>query len=171
MAQIFVSVGSNINKAYHIRIAIDALHTHFGALTLSSVYESEAVGFEGETFYNLVAGFQSALSAPVINQILSQIEEANGRDRNTARFSSRTLDIDLLLYDDIITHSQGLTLPRAETTTHAFVLLPLIEIDEQLRDPVTGKYYRDFWSTLDKTKQKLWKIPFETNPKPRSLNA
>ena len=62
MARIYISIGSNINRSYHIQAAVSALTQHFGPLTLSSVYESEAVGFTGNAFYNMVAAADTALS-------------------------------------------------------------------------------------------------------------
>ncbi|PCI06641.1 MAG: 2-amino-4-hydroxy-6-hydroxymethyldihydropteridine diphosphokinase [Gammaproteobacteria bacterium] len=97
MAIIYISLGSNIDREQNTRAGINALRQAFGELTLSSVYESEAVGFAGNAFYNMVVACE--VSTPVFetNEILRAIEDAHGRDRRGPKFSSRTLDLDLLL--------------------------------------------------------------------------
>jgi 2-amino-4-hydroxy-6-hydroxymethyldihydropteridine diphosphokinase len=81
MATIYISLGSNINKQHNTRAGIAALKQAFGELILSSVYESEAVGFEGDAFYNMVIACQVDTSVHQANQILRDIEDVNGRDR------------------------------------------------------------------------------------------
>lgn len=160
MATIYISLGSNINREHNTRAGIVALRQVFGPLVLSSVYESEAVGFEGDAFYNMVIACQ--VDAPVFeaNQILRDIEDANGRDRSGPKFSSRTLDLDLLLYDDLVLDENGLKLPRSEILKNAFVLWPLAEIAPDLKHPETGTSYAELWSCFDKTKESLKPIEF-----------
>ena len=101
MATIYISLGSNINREQNTREGIEALKQAFGELNLSSVYESEAVGFDGDAFYNMVISCEVDTPVHDTNQILRDIEDVNGRDRGSPKFSSRTLDLDLLLYDDL----------------------------------------------------------------------
>lgn len=91
---------------------------------------------------------------------LRKIEDENGRDRSGPRFSPRTVDLDLLLYDDLILQEESLDIPRDEITKNAFVLLPLDEIASQLIHPVSGKTICDHWLSFDKDSQKLWVIDF-----------
>ncbi len=160
MATIYISLGSNINREENTRAGIKALEQAFGKLTLSAVYESEAVGFEGDAFYNMVIACE--VNTPVFetNQILRDIEDANGRDRSGPKFSSRTLDLDLLLYDDLKLDENGLKLPRGEILKNAFVLWPLAEIAPELKHPETGTSYAELWSDFDKTKENLKPINF-----------
>ncbi|MCE2573483.1 2-amino-4-hydroxy-6-hydroxymethyldihydropteridine diphosphokinase [Motilimonas eburnea] len=159
MAQIYISVGSNIDRAHYIQAGIDAMTALFGELKVSSVFESEAVGFNGSAFYNLVVGADTQLPAEEVAQCLKQIELENGRTPDSRKFSPRTLDLDLLLYDDLITH-QGVQLPRDEIPHNAFVLWPLAELAPDKVHPILGKSYRVLWQNYDKSSQKLWKIPF-----------
>ncbi|MBU1309824.1 MAG: 2-amino-4-hydroxy-6-hydroxymethyldihydropteridine diphosphokinase [Gammaproteobacteria bacterium] len=159
MARIYISIGSNINRSYHIQAAVSALKQHFGTVQLSSVYESEAVGFCGDAFYNLVAATDTALSIADCVSVFKQIEDAYGRDRQSARFSGRTLDLDLLTYDDAVC-DEPIALPRAEIGENAFVLLPLSELAPAVVHPVTGKTYAELWQQYDK-QQKLWPVPFD----------
>src|SRR3989338_3864314 len=111
MTRAFVSIGSNIDRENCIRGAVRELTTHYGSLTLSPVYESKALGFEGENFFNLVAGFVSGGFIEHIKETLLQIETRLGRVRQENIFSSRTLDLDLLLYGDTVRHDDKVNLP------------------------------------------------------------
>lgn len=159
MARIYISVGSNMDRDYHIRQGIIALQQHLGQLELSSVYESEAVGFSGDSFYNLVVGANTTLSITACKALFKQIEDLYGRDRTAERFSGRTLDLDLLTYDAVICQ-QPVQLPRAEITENAFVLWPLAEIAPQQVHPVTQLTYAELWQNYTKA-QKLWPVPFD----------
>jgi len=161
MAKIYISIGSNIDTEKNIRLAVHALEEHYGKLILSSVYESESVGFDGGNFLNLVAGLKTEEDVHTVVATLRKIEDENGRDRSSPRFSPRTVDLDLLLYDDLILHEDDLELPRDEITKNAFVLLPLDEIASQLIHPVSGKTMCDHWLSFDKDSQKLWIIDFK----------
>ncbi|MCK4709424.1 MAG: 2-amino-4-hydroxy-6-hydroxymethyldihydropteridine diphosphokinase, partial [Gammaproteobacteria bacterium] len=143
MTKVYISIGSNIDKEASIRKGIADMESAFGELELSSVYQSEAVGFDGDDFYNLVAAFDTKENVMTVSRQLHEIEDRNGRDRSGPRFSSRTLDLDLLVYDDLITAENGLEIPRGEILQNAFVLWPLAEIAPQLQHPVTHKSYED----------------------------
>jgi 2-amino-4-hydroxy-6-hydroxymethyldihydropteridine diphosphokinase len=158
MARIYISIGSNINRSYHIQAAVSALTQHFGPLTLSSVYESEAVGFAGSAFYNMVVAVDTTLSIADCVGLFKKIEDSYGRDRSAAKFSGRTLDLDLLTYDDVVCQ-QPVELPRAEITENAFVLWPLAEIAPDVMHPLTKRSYSDMWQQYSK-QQKLWPVPF-----------
>lgn len=147
----YISIGSNIDKNKNIPASLEALKLHFGQLTISSIYESESVGFIGDTFYNLVVGFNSEFSVKEVAKILRQIELDNGRTRNSQKFSSRTLDLDLILYDNLILNDGRLQIPRDEIERYAFVLEPLAEIAPDLKHPISDISYSDLWKKFDKT--------------------
>lgn len=160
MARVYISIGSNIDAENNVRLAVHALQEHYGKLILSSVYESEAVGFKGDNFLNLVAGLNTDEDVHTVADTLRKIEDDNGRDRSGPRFSPRTVDLDLLLYDDLVVQEEGLQLPRDEITKNAFVLLPLEEIAPQLIHPLSGNTMCDHWLNFEKESQKLWPIEF-----------
>jgi 2-amino-4-hydroxy-6-hydroxymethyldihydropteridine diphosphokinase len=160
MTQVYVSVGSNIDREANVRSGIAALRRYYGELCLSSVYESRSVGFEGDNFYNLVVGFQTDQEVDIVASSLRTIEAEHGRVRGGPRFSPRTLDLDLLLYDDLVQHAPGLDIPRDEITHNAFVLWPLVEIAPKACHPVLHQTYAELWQAFDKTKQSLWVIDF-----------
>jgi 2-amino-4-hydroxy-6-hydroxymethyldihydropteridine diphosphokinase len=165
VSQIYVSIGSNIDKQRHINNGLDALEAAFGELSVSSVYESESVGFTGENFYNLVVGAQTGLPLPEVVKQLKRIEQQNGRKPSSEKFSPRTLDLDLLTYDTIIA-SQPAQIPRDEITKNAFVLWPLAEIAPTQVHPVNGLSYQQLWQGYDQQTQKLWVVTFN-----RQLNC
>ncbi|WP_445360613.1 2-amino-4-hydroxy-6-hydroxymethyldihydropteridine diphosphokinase [Microbulbifer sp. EKSA005] len=158
MAQVYLSLGSNINRAQYIRAALDALAGQFGELQVSRVFESEAVGFQGDNFYNLVVGLETDLPVGQLALCLRGIEDANGRLRSGPKFSARTLDIDILTYDHLTGTVDGVKLPRGEIVKNAFVLQPLAEIAPEVLHPVEQKTYRQLWNEYDQDSQKLWPV-------------
>ncbi|MCW8855191.1 MAG: 2-amino-4-hydroxy-6-hydroxymethyldihydropteridine diphosphokinase [Gammaproteobacteria bacterium] len=161
MARVFISLGSNIDRRVNTRAGIQALRAKYDDLRLSSVYESEAVGFEGDSFYNMVIALNTDDDVHQVAATLRQIEDDYGRDRSGPKFSSRTLDLDLLLYDDLIVDEQGLQIPRDEILKRAFVLWPLAEVAPDLKHPVEQKSYATLWMEFDKSKEQLHPIVFD----------
>jgi len=147
----YISIGSNINKDEHIPASLRALEQTFGELTVSSIYESEPVGFTGDVFYNLVVGFDSDLEVKAVAKQLRQIELDNGRTRDSRKFAARTLDLDLILYGDLIVNDGRLQIPRDEIEHYAFVLEPLAEIAPSLQHPVSHISYAELWEQFDKS--------------------
>jgi 2-amino-4-hydroxy-6-hydroxymethyldihydropteridine diphosphokinase len=147
----YISIGSNIQRDQHIPSSIKALKQHFGELTLSSVYESAAVGFAGDAFYNLIVGFNADLPAKAVAKRLRDIELDHGRTRNSQKFSARTLDLDLILYGDLVLSDGRLQIPRDEIEKYAFVLEPLAEIAPTLQHPVKHIDYATLWRLFNKT--------------------
>jgi 2-amino-4-hydroxy-6-hydroxymethyldihydropteridine diphosphokinase len=160
MAKVYVSVGSNINRYQHITAALDALKKHFAPLAISKVYESESVGFAGDHFLNLVVGFDCTLSVGDLSKTLRGIEDDNGRLRNGPKFSSRTLDLDILTYDDTVEEVDGIKLPRDEITKNAFVLLPMVDVAPTDIHPLSQKSYQQLWDDYDQQSQALWVVDF-----------
>jgi 2-amino-4-hydroxy-6-hydroxymethyldihydropteridine diphosphokinase len=154
----YISIGSNIDKEIHIPASLQALEQLFGALTVSSVYESDAVGFSGAVFHNLIVGFDSELDVKTVAKQLRQIELDNGRTRDSQKFSARTLDLDLILYGDLIISDGRLQIPRDEIEKYAFVLEPLAEIAPTETHPVSGINYAELWKQFDKTDLNQHKI-------------
>ncbi len=154
----YISIGSNIDRDKNIVASLQALEHRFGKLTISSVYESEPVGFTGDAFYNLVVGFNSALEVKDVARQLRQIELDNGRTRDCQKFSARTLDLDLLLYDDLILNDGRLQIPRNEIERYAFVLEPLAEMAPALKHPISRLSYAELWEKFDKTNLKQKRV-------------
>lgn len=150
MALVYLSIGSNIDKQNNILSCMKQLAQDFPGIVFSKTYETEAVGFEGDNFYNLTAVLETSLTYSQASQHFKAIELNHARARKSAKFTSRTLDIDILLYDDLILQPDQ-DLPRAEITEYSFVLFPLAEIAPDTIHPIHKKSIRQLAeaSTLD----------------------
>ena len=124
--KVFVGIGSNIEQEMHIRRCVDSLKHNFEDLRLSPIYESSSMGFSGPNFYNLAASFFTYHDLIMLKKTLNEIEVLNGRSLGEVKYSSRTLDIDILYYDDIV--DKNLNVPRNEITKFDFVLRPLCDL-------------------------------------------
>jgi len=160
MALIYISLGSNVERERYVDLGLSALKQAFGELTLSSLFESEAIGFSGAAFYNLVIGITTSMNVEQVAEKLREIEFAHGRIIDAKKYSPRTLDLDLLLYDDLIIDEPA-QLPRDEITKNAFVLWPLAEIAPQLVHPILKENYQQLWQGYDKSSQQLRKVPLK----------
>ena len=147
MSTAWLSLGSNVAPEANLRQAAQALRERFGDVHFSPVYRTPAVGFDGPDFLNAAAAIHTDLDPFALNDWLHALEDAQGRERGGARFSSRTLDIDIVFYDDLVLKGPGnLELPRPELR-HAFVLKPLADIAPDLRLPTTGESLAELWAT------------------------
>jgi len=164
MAHVYVSIGSNIDRERNIAAALRELSAAYRELEQSSVYESDAVGFDSAPFYNLVVGFSTDESPRVIQDSLHAIENRHGRMRTTD-LSARTLDLDLLLYDDLVLSAGKLVLPRGDIERYAFVLAPLAEIAGTSHHPVTGISYADMWAAFDDGREVLTRVDWPATVK------
>lgn len=158
MAQVYLGLGSNIKPRDYIRAGLEHLEKIFGQVEISPVFESEAVGFEGDNFLNLVVSIGTSLPVGELSKILRKIEDDNDRLRKCERFSKRTLDIDILTYDNYVGCYDGVELPRDEILKNAFVLWPLAELTPHGRHPQTGETYADLWAKFNKDSQSLWQV-------------
>ncbi len=147
-SRVAVSLGSNNNAEHNIKKALKALREKYGQLTLSPVYQTASIGFKGDDFLNLVASFYTTEYATKIVQTLKSIEQAMGRVKSEAKYSSRTIDLDLLIVDDRVIHEDGVQIPRHEILLNAFVLKPLSDIHGDLNHPVANKKYAQLWQEM-----------------------
>ena len=142
MAISFLSLGSNLgDRLDHLSKAITALANQpkIKVLKVSSVYQTKPVGGpKQEDYLNAVAKIQTELSALELLDVTQSIENNEGRIREV-RWGPRTLDIDVLTYDDLISADEKLTLPHPRISERAFVLVPFFEIDPQATISGLGK--------------------------------
>ncbi len=161
MPRVFVGIGSNIDRERSVRAGVGNLRRQYCEVQFSSVYESDAVGFEGDAFYNLVVAFDTDDGIEQVVASLAHIEDQNGRVRSGERFAARTLDLDLLLYGDEIIVTENYHVPRDEILRYAFVLWPLAEMVPDDIHPEVGESYAILWEKFDKRNQLLRPIPFK----------
>ena len=148
MGRAYLSLGSNLEPERHLRAALDELQARFGAIVVSPAYRSRAVGFEGNDFINLAVALDTELEPEPLNEWLHALEDRHGRRRDVPRYSDRTLDVDIVLYDQRVLDGCGhLQIPRKELR-HAFVLRPLADIAPDLRHPVDGRSMAELWAAF-----------------------
>jgi len=157
LANVVVSIGSNVDRENNIRSCLDQLSLRFNNIQTSAVYENKAVGFDGDNFYNLVAAFETDLDVNEMIPIFRAIESEHGRVRGGEKFSSRTLDVDLLLYDDLVLKDQGIDVPRDEIIRYAFVLRPLAEMIPDMMHPQLKQTMSELWQNFE-PKEKMWQV-------------
>ena len=149
MARVYVSIGSNIDKEKNIASSVCALQEHFGELDISNVYETKAVGFKGDDFHNLVVGFDTDEAPLEISQVLKQIETDHDRTRGKEKFESRTLDLDQLLYGDLVMQMEGVNVPHPDIMRYNFVLKPLAELAGNVEHPEEEKTMNELWEEFE----------------------
>ncbi len=147
MSTAWLGLGSNVNAESHIRAGIAALRQTFGDIGLSPAYASTAVGFDGDDFINLVARVETDMQPIELRQYLRDLEDCYGRQRDVPKFSDRTLDIDILFFDDLVLLSPILEIPRAEILKFAHVLKPLTDLEPDLVHPSELRSMADIWQS------------------------
>lgn len=158
MTRVYLGIGSNIDPESNLRLAVSELRRRFGAVRLSPVYAGPAVGFKGPDFYNLVAEIETSRSPRRILAEIEAIHRLARRERDGERLASRTLDIDLLLYDGLIASEPGIELPRPDVLEYAFVLRPLAELAPDFLHPLTGKTLHEHWREFDAASMPLSQV-------------
>jgi dihydroneopterin aldolase/2-amino-4-hydroxy-6-hydroxymethyldihydropteridine diphosphokinase len=137
MARAFVSIGSNIDPEENVSKAIGLLNRQVRILGISTVYVTEPVGRpEQPAYYNCVISIDTPLLPLELKRtVLRPIEDGLGRVRGEDRFSPRTIDLDLVLYEDLVIQSGELTLPDPEIRSRPFLAGPLFELAPNLIMP------------------------------------
>jgi 2-amino-4-hydroxy-6-hydroxymethyldihydropteridine diphosphokinase len=138
----FLGIGSNLgNRRENLIIAIRRIEEVTGnALCLSSVYETEPWGFSSDTsFLNMVAGIETSLSPVALLSAILEIEISMGRIRGNKQYSSRIIDIDILIFGDLVIDEKHLHIPHSHLHERRFVLVPLCEIAPGFIHPVFNK--------------------------------
>ena len=159
---VYFSLGSNLGDRYsNLSECVSLIENNVGEIkSLSSIYKNSAQGFIGDYFYNCCVKVSTLYKPHELIDIILSIENTMGRKiRNTQKYESRKIDIDIILYDDLIIEEKNLTIPHPRYTQRSFVLVPLLEIDNKLVDPKTKTLISEFLSRVS-SKEKLEKIKF-----------
>jgi 2-amino-4-hydroxy-6-hydroxymethyldihydropteridine diphosphokinase len=148
MSTAYLGLGSNIDARHNIRSAIAHLRETFTSVDLSPVYQATAYGFNGNDFINLVARIETPLTPLELKAFLTELENQHKRDRRAPKYGDRTLDIDILLYDDLYLLSPALEIPRNEILEAAYVLQPMADLAPDLNHPACGKTFSELWNNF-----------------------
>lgn len=145
MNKVFLGIGTNLgNRKANLKKAIEMIGEHIGkVIKSSSVYETAPWGFDSEDdFLNMVVLVETTETPAELMKKITTIESKLGRERNQNRYSSRIIDIDILLYDELVINENGLKIPHPLMHERRFVLVPLNELVPELIHPVKGKSIR-----------------------------
>ena len=143
LTQVYLGLGSNIERETHLRAGLDALAGFLTGMQCSAVFESQPVGIKSGPFFNLVVSAYTDLPLIELDRRLKFIEADNGRYAPDRK--GLPLDIDVLLYGDLVGNFDGLVLPRAEILKNAFVLWPLSMMAPDRVHPEVGKTLAELW--------------------------
>ena len=146
MADVYVAAGSNVEPEKNLGRALDELEQAFGAVAVSPAYRNPAVGFAGADFINLVVRLRTSDSLAQVKRTLERIEVLCGRPRDAPKWASRTMDLDILMYDQVVSDEPGLILPRPDLLRRAFMLKPLADLAPQLRHPTRHRTIAELWA-------------------------
>ena len=149
MIDVYVAAGSNIEPEKYLARAIRELAAAYGPLTLSPAYRNQAVGFAGDDFINLVAGFRTEDDLAGVRRQLQKIEAACDRPHDAPKWAPRTMDLDILLFGDLVSDEPGLEIPRPDLIKRPYMLKPIADIAPDVRHPALGKTMRELWESFD----------------------
>jgi 2-amino-4-hydroxy-6-hydroxymethyldihydropteridine diphosphokinase len=153
---VYISLGSNIQREYHIHAAISELKKISSACRISRLFEAEPVGFSGPNFFNCVVEIETSLSFDTLQQTLRILELQYGRSPNAQKNQSRTLDLDILLFGDVYRDTPPV-LPRSDIYKFAFVLWPLTELCPDRVIPGDDRTVAQLWHSFEHS-QALWPV-------------
>lgn len=145
MQLVVLGLGSNLQPQQHLTAALQQLCAQFMHVEISPIYETSAVGFAGPNFWNLIVGIKTELPLEPLKDCLRTIEYTLGRPAQAAKWADRCIDIDILIFGDLVGLSCVGKLPRADILKYAHVLAPLADLYPQLCHCETGKPFAQLW--------------------------
>jgi 2-amino-4-hydroxy-6-hydroxymethyldihydropteridine diphosphokinase len=161
MPEVFVAAGSNVRPRANLREAVTKLAEAYPGLRASNAYVNPALGFEGDDFINLVVAFETDEPLARVLERLKSIERDAGREPGAPKWGPRTLDLDLLLFGDLIGGFPGVQLPRPDLAKRAYVLGPLAELAPGRRHPTIGETLGELWQRFDRAAHPLTQVSLD----------
>ncbi|MEC6908604.1 2-amino-4-hydroxy-6-hydroxymethyldihydropteridine diphosphokinase [Photobacterium piscicola] len=156
MITAYISIGSNIDREHYLPAGVKAVAQLASSWRMSRIFEAEPVGFNGDNFFNSVIEIKTSLSLATLQQSLKEIELQLGRPENTQKNQSRTIDLDILLYGDVVCECSP-TIPRSDLYKFAFVLWPMSELCPELVIPGQQQTIAELWQNFS-PQQSLWPV-------------
>ncbi len=145
MTAVYVAAGSNVEPEKYLSLALRLLAAAYPPLTSSPAYRNKAVGFEGADFINLVVGFNTGQSVTAVRRQLQAIEAACDRPPDAPKWAPRSMDLDILLFGDLVSNEPGLVIPRPDLVKRPYMLKPMADIAPDVIHPTAGKTMRELW--------------------------
>jgi 2-amino-4-hydroxy-6-hydroxymethyldihydropteridine diphosphokinase len=162
MTNVFVAAGSNIEPERYLAMALRALAAAYGPLSLSPAYRNRAVGFTGADFINLVVGFPTSDPVSAVREQLQKIEAACDRLPDAPKWAPRTMDLDILLYGDLVSDEPGLVIPRPDLVKRPYMLKPIADIAPDVRHPTLDKTMLELWQAFDAGEHSLIEVSLDS---------
>lgn len=163
MTLAFVSGGSNLEPEQNLLIAARALKGRHPGARFSRCYRNRAVGFEGPDFINFVVELPVAGNAALLKGELECVETQCGRRRDAPKWAPRAMDLDILLFGDVVQDTPGLVLPRPDLLRWGFMLGPLAELAPDVLHPVAKQTMGELWRNFDRTANPLLPVDLDLN--------
>ncbi len=159
MPEVYVAAGSNVEPHKNLARAVAELAAAFPGVRFSPWYQNAAAGFTGDDFVNLVAGFETELPLAEVLARLHRIETLCGRPRGAPRWAPRSMDLDVLLYGDLVCEEGSVKLPRPDLLKRAYMLGPLAVLAPHVRHPTAGVSIGELWREFDQAAHPLQQLP------------
>lgn len=163
MTDVYVAAGSNVDPCRHLRQAVTALAQVYGPLRVSPAYRNKAVGFDGEDFINLVVGFTTQDPVAQVRRHLQQIEALCGRPPDAPKWAPRTMDLDILLYGQLISNEPGFVLPRPDLIRRPYMLKPMADIAPDVEHPLAHRTMGELWAAFDSAGHEMEEVELTTS--------
>lgn len=164
MTAVYVAAGSNVEPEKYLSRALRELTAVYGPLTVSPAYRNQAVGFSGDDFINLVVGFHADAAPADVRQQLQNIEAACDRPPGAAKWAPRTMDLDILLFGDLVSNEPGLVIPRPDLLKRPYMLKPMADIAPEVRHPTLGQTMRELWESFDDGDHSMVEVQLGAEP-------
>jgi 2-amino-4-hydroxy-6-hydroxymethyldihydropteridine diphosphokinase len=156
--EVYVAAGSNVEPQKNLARAVAELTRAFPGVRFSPWYQNHAAGFSGDDFINLVAGFTTQLPLADVLSRLQAIETLCGRPRDAPRWAPRSMDLDVLLYGDLVCDEATVKLPRPDLLKRAYMLGPLAALAPAVMHPTAAATIGELWSRFDQAAHPLQQL-------------
>ena len=163
MTRVYIALGSNIEPRARLSQAARLLQARFPGIRFSDCYQNVSIGFDGADFINAAAGFDADLTLPQLVDVLHAMEEQCGRKRDDAKWAPRAMDLDVLLYGNLVSDTPAAPVPRADLLRRAFMLGPMADIAPGLLHPEARRTLAELWAELAPRTPPLSRVALDLN--------